>query len=313
MAYRFMIETPEAISKEAEIAIAGAPNTQIVTSRDSFAEGFDQPYRALTLSAPDLTVVQTIYAWYDSLSPKPDLRLVFYNGRRVRLADYDVGSMIAAIRRDQPWVERSIPKIGDHIPDAWVTPQDERRLEGRGEIAVNAFLAGDRETFMEESVVVVEEPRVAIESVNYLAINVADLDKAERFYKELLDLEVVARTRSESDGTYRLLSPDYDAAEAVRTGETADDSFLRNGPLLIALHLVGRGARIERALIDRVSIQVDAQTFNRLRGQVLMRNYENLGGGHTYFSFRDPYGVPWEITVTGALPEIVYATLSGNA
>ena len=26
-----------------------------------------------------------------------------------------------------------------------------------------------------------------------------------------------------------------------------------------------------------------------------MRNYENLGGGATYFAFRDPNGVPWEI------------------
>ena len=94
------------------------------------------------------------------------------------------------------------------------------------------------------------------------------------------------------------------------TDEMADDSFLRNGALLIALHRVGRGARIERTLIDRVSIRVDAETFNRLRGQVLMRNYENLGGGQTYFAFRDPNGVPWEVTMAGALPEVIYTTLS---
>jgi catechol 2,3-dioxygenase-like lactoylglutathione lyase family enzyme len=306
MAYRFMLETPLAYSSEAEIAITRAPNAQVVTNRTSFAEGYDEPRAALTISAPDLTVIHTIYDWYKTVEPTPRLTFVFYNGRRVDLADYDEGSLIAAIRRDQPWVDRSIPKIGDHIPQPWVGPE-----ASRGTAVMNAAIAGDRETFMEESVVVVEEnPRVVIESVNYLAINVPDLAKAERFYHDLFGLEVVARTKSDEQGEYRLLSPDYDPAQALMTDEVADDSFMRNGALLLALHRVGKGARLERLLIDRVSLRVDAETFNRLRGQVLMRNYENLGGGHTYFAFRDPYGIPWEITVAGALPEVIYATLS---
>jgi catechol 2,3-dioxygenase-like lactoylglutathione lyase family enzyme len=305
MAYRFMLETPLAYSTEAEIAITKAPATQIVTNRTSFAEGYDEPRTALTVSAPDLRVIGTLYDWLGTVDPTPNIRFVFYNGRRVDLADYDEGSLIAAIRRDQPWVERSIPKIGDHIAQPWVGPE-----ASRGAAIVNAAIAGDRETFMEESIVVVEEPRVVIESVNYLAINVTDLEKAERFYNELFGLEVVARTISDEMGAYRLLSPDYDPVTAVMTDEMADDSFLRNGALLIALHRVGRGARLERVLIDRVSIRVDADTYNLLRGQVLMRNYENLGGGQTYFAFRDPYGVPWEVTVAGALPEVIYTTLS---
>jgi len=305
MPYRFMLETPMAYSSEAEIAITKAPSTFIVTNRTSFAEGFDEPRAALTISAPDLTVIHVLYDWLQSLDPRPDFRFVFYNGRRVDLADYDEGSLIAAIRRDQPWVERTIPKIGDHIPQPWIGPE-----ASRGTAAMNAAIAGDRETFMEETMVVVKEPRVVIESVNYLAINVPDLTKAEAFYNELFGLEVVARTKSDDQGGYRLLSPDYDPLDAELTDELADDSFLRNGALLIALHRVGRGARLERTMIDRVSIRVDAETFNRLRGQVLMRNYENLGGGHTYFSFRDPFGIPWEVTVAGALPEVIYRTLS---
>ncbi|HET9660344.1 MAG TPA: hypothetical protein VFP05_08430 [Thermomicrobiales bacterium] len=305
MAYRFTLETPLAYSSEAEIAITKAPSTQIVMNRTSFAEGFDEPRAALTISAPDLTVIHILYDWLQSLDPRPNLRFVFYNGRRVDLADYDEGALIAAIRRDQPWVERTIPKIGDHIPQPWIGPE-----ASRGTAAMNAAIAGDRETFMEETIVVVEEPRVVIESVNYLAINVAELSKAETFYNELFGLEVVARTKSDDRGGYRLLSPDYDPVDAELTDELADDSFLRNGALLIALHRVGRGARLERTMIDRVSIRVDAETFNQLRGQVLMRNYENLGGGHTYFSFRDPFGIPWEVTVAGALPEVIYRTLS---
>jgi len=222
-----------------------------------------------------------------------------------RLADIEEGALISAIRRDQPWVETSIPKIGEHVPQPWIGPE-----ASRGAAAVNAAIAGDRETFMEESIVVVEEPRVVIESVNYLAINVPDLSKAEAFYHELFGLQVVARTKSDEEGNYRLLPADYNPVDAVLSGEVADDSFMRNGALLIALHRVGRGARLERTMIDRVSIRVDAETFNRLRGQVLMRNYEHLGGGHTYFAFRDPYGVPWEVTMAGTLPEVIYATLS---
>lgn len=306
MPYRFTLETPLAYSSEAEIAITKAPATQVVTNRTSFADGYDQPRTALTISAPDLRVIETIYEWYNEVEPQPSIRFVFYNGRRVELADYDEGSLIAAIRRDQPWVERSIPKIGEHIPQPWVGPE-----ASRGAAIVNAAIAGDREAFMEESVVVVEEsPRIVIESVNYMAINVPDLAKAERFYHDLFGLEVVARTRSDGHGAYRLLPAEYDHTQALMTGEEADDSFMRGGALLIALHRVGRGARVERMLIDRVSMRVDGESFNRLRGQVLMRNYENLGGGQTYFAFRDPYGVPWEITMAGALPEVIYATLS---
>ena len=133
---------------------------------------------------------------------------------------------------------------------------------------------------------------MVIESVNYLAINVADLAKAEKFYSELFGLEVVARTKSDDEGSYRLLSPDYDPVEAVLTDEQADDSFLRNGALLIALHRVGRGARLERTMIDRVSIRVDGETFNRLRGQMLMRNYENLGGATPTSPSAIPMGSP---------------------
>ena len=305
MAYRFMLETPQAYSSEAEIAITRTPNVQVVMNRTSFAEGYDHPLAALTISAPDLTVIPALYHWLRTTSPRPEMRFVFYSGRRVDLADIEEGALISAIRRDQPWVETSIPKIGEHVPQPWIGPE-----ASRGAAAVNAAIAGDRETFMEESIVVVEEPRVVIESVNYLAINVPDLSRAEAFYHELLGLQVVARTKSDDEGTYRLLPADYNPVDAVLSGEVADDSFMRNGALLIALHRVGRGARLERTMIDRVSIRVDAETFNRLRGQVLMRNYDNLGGGHTYFAFRDPYGVPWEVTMAGTLPEVIYATLS---
>lgn len=305
MAYRFMLETPLAYSSEAEIAIAQTPNVQIVMNRTSYAGGFDNPRAALTISAPDLTVVHSLYRWLESSNPRPRMNFVFYSGRRVDLDDIDEGTLIAAIRRDQPWVERSIPKIGEHFPQPWIGPE-----ASRGKAAMNAAIAGDRETFMEESLVVAEESGVVIESVNYLAINVADLPKAEAFYHNLFGLQVVARTKSDESGNYRLLSPDYDPVDAVLTDQVADDSFMRNGALLIALHRVGRGARVDRTMIDRVSIRVDAETFNRLRGQVLTRNFENLGGGHTYFAFRDPYGVPWEVTMAGALPEVIYTTLS---
>ena len=171
-----------------------------------------------------------------------DIRFVFYNGRRVELADYDEGSLIAAIRRDQPWVDRIIPKIGDHIPQPWVGPE-----ASRGTATVNAAIAGDRESFMEESIVVVEEPRVVIESVNYLAINVADLAKAERLLQRALRVagrgpHQIRRSGWLSPALSRLRSPG-----CVMTDEQADDSFLRNGALLIALHRVGRGARLERS------------------------------------------------------------------
>ena len=73
---------------------------------------------------------------------------------------------------------------------------------------------------------------------------------------------------------------------------------------MIALQRLGRGARLERGLLDHVSIRVDATTFTTLKGEVLIRSMELVGSAETAFAFRDPFGIVWEITLQ-SVPEFL--------
>src|SRR5690606_38680335 len=188
--------------------------------------------------------------------------------------------------RDQPWVERSIPKIGEH------------EVEEMGAAAPAEAPSTATATAPAGVAVSEEQPRVAIRELNHLALRVTDLQKAERFYQEFFGMELLGRARRSGDG-YEVLNGSYSWEEAIRTGQEADVTFLRNGPLTLALQRLGRGARLERALLDHISIRVDATTFTRLRGEILMRSFEVLASAETALLFRDPFGISWEITLQG--------------
>jgi catechol 2,3-dioxygenase-like lactoylglutathione lyase family enzyme len=289
VAYRFMLEVPEAERQAAEIEIGAVPETQIVVTRSSFAEGFDTPYAALTIAAENLRVIDTIYRWYGSRGgAQLDARLVLHSGERLSLADHTAGSMVAAIRSDQPWVEHSIPKIGDHAEEEFMAPS----------------------TAEQPALATTRSPRsVTINHLNFVAVSVMDLRRAEEFYTQFFDMQVVGRTRNDEDGKYRLVDDGYDWEQAIASETQADDTYLRNGLLTLALHRVGVGARLDRNIIDRISIQVDAASYNRLKARALVNSYELLGETQASFTFRDPFGVPWEITLPGLLPSILREAL----
>ena len=289
MAYRLMLEVPEADREAAEIEIGAVPGTQIVVTRTSYVEGYDTPYAALTVASENLRLIDTIYRWYGSRGGSQlDARLVLHSGQRLSLADHTPGSMVAAIRTDQPWVEHSIPRIGDHAEQEFLAPAT---ADGTALATTPAGRA------------------ITIDHVNFVAVNVMDLRRAEEFYTQFLDMSIVGRTRTDDQGKYHLIDDDYQWEQAIVTETVADDSYVRNGKLILALHRVGAGARLDRNVLDRISIQVDAASYNRLKAKVLVGAYEFLGETQASFVFRDPFGVPWEISLAGLLPHILRQAL----
>src|SRR5918998_1549091 len=140
MAYRFLLEVPASLAAEANTAVAEAADAQVVLVRNSHGLGFDDPSADLTVAAHSLRVVDTLYDWFDALgASRPDIRIVLHGGDRLSLEANDRGGMIAAIRRDQPWVERTIPKIGEHEEEEstddftqGITARDERAIDAAG-------------------------------------------------------------------------------------------------------------------------------------------------------------------------------------
>lgn len=312
MAYRFLLEVPGALAAEASVAVEQAGDAQVILVRDSHGLGFEDSYVDLTVAAHTLRVVDGLYDWFDGLgASRPGLRIVLHGGERLDLEANDRGAMIAAIRRDQPWVERSIPKVGDHEPPEAGTGAGTTQGVGLREgaaVAVDAAggnsptpapaAALDRSWIAPGAAAMPElTRRVHLRGLNHVAVQVNDLAKAERFYAEFLNLVIVGRARRGEHGDYSPLDGDYRWDEALRSGIPADLTFVANGPVRLALLRAGRGARLERGVIDHVSVAVDARTFATLRGEALMRPLTILGQTETSFRFRDPFNVVWEVVI----------------
>ncbi|MBA2755095.1 MAG: VOC family protein [Chloroflexia bacterium] len=323
MAYRFLLEVPRSLAAEASVAVEGAGDAQVVLVRDGHGLGFDDQDVDLTVASHSLRVIDAIYGWFDTLgASRPDVRLVLHAGERLSVESVERGAMVAAIRRDQPWVERTLPKIGDHEEDvltggtaasrvstgdgsmASVAPVDplataaEFGYAGEGDVlnpyTGAAIPAGGTMT------AAATRRTIQIQGLNHVAIRVTDLAKAEQFYADFLGMRMLGRAIRVTGGGYQTLPGDYDAVAATRDGTEADVTFMRGGTLTLALQRAGRGARIDRAsLLDHLSVTVDAATFANLRGEILMRGLDPLTIADRAITFRDPFGVVWEAAVLG--------------
>lgn len=304
MAYRFLLEVPETLADTANVAVAQAGDAEVVVVRPSHGLGIDDPYVDMTVAAQSLRIVDTLHTWYESLpTPRPEIRVLLHGGERHPLSEVDRGRLVALIRRDQPWVERSMPKVGEH------EPSDEPAGFSTGVGAPPVSTNGSEAAAV---AVLAQSPRgletapsgFSIQAINYILIQVNELEKAEEFYQSFLNMRLLGRMRRGSAGAQIPLPADYSWDRAMQSGELADTSYLSNGPLSIAVQRVGLAARLGPGPLELVSLGVDARTFATIKSQVLMRSFTVLQSGVASFVFRDPFMVNWEIAVVGSVPLI---------
>ena len=311
MAYRFLLEVPESQADAASIAAEQAGDAQVLVLRPSHGLGVDDPYMDLTVAAHSLRVIDALYDWYGSLAaPRPEVRIVLHGGERHPLERIDRARMVAMIRRDQPWVERSIPHIGEHEP----TAESAGFTVGPGAPASDASIGGAGGTVpvgVTDRVAVAEAlptgelaRDMQIRAINYVLVQVNDLAKAEAFYQDFFGMELLGRVRRGQDGATLPLPRDYSWERAMQTGELADITFLGNGPLILAAQRMGLGVVLGQGALEMVSLGVDARTFAALKGEVLMRPLTVLRSGIASLVFKDPLNVNWEIAVVGSVPLI---------
>ncbi len=302
MAYRFLLEVPESLASEANIAVGAADDAQVVVVRNSHALDFDEPYVDLTVAAHSLRVIQTLYGWFDDLGgSRPDLRIVLHGGERLALEAVEHGDMVAAIRRDQPWVERTIPLIGEHEGES-ILPESEPSTGGPR--APRRVEAAPERSWNRVAPLAAAAGTIQFRALNHIAVRVTDLERAEAFYHDFFSMDIVGRARPTGAGLVETLDASYSWVVANAEANPATVTFLRNGPLVLAVQSLGRGARIERGVLDHVSLRVDASAFNALKGQVLMRSMEVLAAAETSIIFRDPFFMTWEITLQ-SLPTFI--------
>jgi hypothetical protein len=305
MAYRFLLEVPETLADTANVAVAQAGDAEVVVVRPSHGLGIDDPYVDLTVASQSLRIVDTLHSWFESLpSPRPEVRVVLHGGERHPLSQVDRARLVAMIRRDQPWVERSMPKVGEHEPSiepsgfsTGVGAPAAQSTNGTGTAAVTALMESPASTEA-------ASPVFSIQSINYVLIQVNDLQKAEEFYQSFFNMQLMGRMRRGPDGTQIPLPAGYTWERALQTGELAETAYLTNGPLSLAVERVGLASRLGPGPLELVSLGVDARTFATVKSQVMMRPFTILHSGVASFVFRDPFMVNWEIAVIGSVPLI---------
>lgn len=298
MAYRFLLEVPESLAADANAVVTAAGDAQVLVDRNSHGLGFDDPYNNLTVAAQSLGVIDLLYTWANEIgATRPDSRIkigiVLHSGERLNLHELDQLLMIAAIRRDQPWVEISVPKIGEHEP--------EYRLLAKADAAAAAGSTAQLPaTLPIRAVDLIEaEDELVINGRSYAVIQVYELEQVESFYQDTFDLRITQRLRQDVDGAWQELPPTYDHDTAALENTEADVVFMESDPLYIALVRVGRAARLDYSTVrNDIALALDGEGANRLKAMVLMRGYTLLTAAGRGFSFRDPYGVVWDIHAT---------------
>jgi hypothetical protein len=299
VAYRFLLEVPESRVDEANIVVGSTDDAQVVVVRNSHGLGFDDPYSDLTIAAHTLRVIGAIYDWHDNNEIGAlNLHLVLHSGQRLNLADFDRGAMVAAIRRDQPWVERTLPRIGDHYRD--ILPPGDTRIEGVAPQPA-VILKSARDT---AAPIVTATRELRFLTPARVEINVTELGRAERYYVDFLGADLLGRDREDAEGLLHEVERDYQDATALVQGTEADFSYLANGPVQIALERVGRGARLQRNDDGPIRLTVDRQTFLKLKGDALMRGMEIVSDQPAAFAVRDIYGLVWLFQESAETPTL---------
>lgn len=302
MAYRFLLEVPTNLANDANTAVSSAGDAQVLVDRNSHGLGFDDPYNNLTVAAQSLGVIDVLYRWASEigatrLDSRIKVGIVLHSGERLNLHEMDQLQLIAAIRRDQPWVERSVPKIGEHEPEYRRQSTAEMPVPGGMPMSSTALLPVAAPI---KAVDLIEaDDELVINGRAYAVVQVYDLPQPERLYNELFGLRITHRMRQDEDGVWEELPAVYDHLTAAQNNTEADVAFMANDPLHVALVRAGRGGLLDYSRIHNdIAVAMDLEGARRLKALVLMRSYTLLTSAGEGYSFRDPFGVVWDIHPT---------------
>lgn len=295
MAYRFLLEVPDELYNQANLVITSVPDADIVDVHEGIGGDFDAQGKTITLIAQSLRVIESLSTWYAD-APKGDLpvSVALTNGVHMVPGEVSDADIVSAIRRDQPWVDRSIPKIGDH--QTRVGPaeafQSPAASTGRGVAVVNkpatadiVILATDEPT---------DHPVITVDDFTMLHLPVVDLPLPQKAYAGVFGTEVVRHADRDGKGGWTWLEPQYDD----RPISQPDFAFLQNGALTLALERRGRAYPLDVFSNPPAPIRllVDDASFEKIKAQVMVRNW-NVFDDTTpgVFGFRDPFGYTWAI------------------
>ena len=288
MAYRFVLDVPEAAHEDAKTVISSVRDAQVVIDRharpitpDPVIDTADVSRAELTVAAHTLDVIDALYVWMGENHINTDVYIEAYNGERVHLPDHDAKSLRRMVQGDQYWFENTVPRI--HYPD----PQ---MMEGGARVSEVPY--GGRSA--SGLAVLPSETRVNLGAVDHVAVRVRDMARAEAFYRDFFGMDIIYRARREDD-RWQHLPVDYDWVASVQTGIFPEIIRLENGPIALVLVNVGAGAVMHETRVAHISLSAPLATLNELRGRALFSSFTLQEDSASSVRFVDPFGVTWQI------------------
>lgn len=305
MAYRFLLEVPEELYEQANVVINHDPDGGIVDTHVGIAGDFDNPGITMTLMAHNLDIAWRLKDWYaDVQANMPGARPVNYllaSGARLPVGESDPYDVVAAIRRDQPWVERTIPKIGEHIthtaPAGTLKPAVAQAAVAPARAAVvNAPRVANVTIIATDDPA--DHPNITVDGATMFHLPVIELFRAEQAYAEVFGLQLADRADSDGHGGYVWHNAQPGSTSDIRTNPEAGFAFLQNGALTVALDRYGRSAPISHHsnVPDPIKLMVSDESLENIKAEVLVRNWTVMDDSTPgIFVFRDSFGFTWEI------------------
>jgi hypothetical protein len=127
-----------------------------------------------------------------------------------------------------------------------------------------------------------------------ITLLVAYINRAETFYHELFEMDVVLRAWRRDD-RWEPVTGEFAWEPAMIHGEYPELSFLRRDDWSLLLRAVGRGTVFRAPMARELSVPVSASTLRRLRARVLIKGYTVMRDEPGEFAFRDPYRIVWRL------------------
>jgi hypothetical protein len=127
------------------------------------------------------------------------------------------------------------------------------------------------------------------------ALDVARIDRAERFYNDLFEMDVMCRAWRRDDGTWDVTTEEIDWPRHLINGYYPELVVLQRPGWTLVLHGMGRGQVLKPPKLGDAEVPVSPETMRRLRAKILIKSYTVVHDSPDQFSFRDPYAVVWTL------------------
>jgi catechol 2,3-dioxygenase-like lactoylglutathione lyase family enzyme len=132
-------------------------------------------------------------------------------------------------------------------------------------------------------------------AVTHIALNTPDLEQAERFYRELLDMGVAFR-EAETPSGWATLPKDSGWREAEAAGIKLGLSVVSRDSFVLALEASDSPQRL-----SHLGLAIEPGEMDRLRQRAQALNCTVVVDRTDLVVLQDRYGVQWEVTSSAAL------------